>query len=206
MQSEQKNTTFLPKFSKTTLGIIIRGRKRERERRQVFKGKERQLRIGERGKRETEWSKTKSPRRAGPPAPPHNRLSIHGIENWVPGISFYVGSPVFVHSFPWATIFFFDFEGFPHPLVIVEFSLVLSRHGLDDLEVRDVKGLVAALIVLAYATVRPILFLNGALMFTPSRFTAPTSLANINFTTFRAYIFVDTWLFFWVNFAFVFAT
>ena len=108
---------------------------RERERRQVFKGKERQLRIGERGKRETEWSKTKSPRRAGPPAPPHNRLSIHGIENWVPGISFYVGSPVFVHSFPWATIFFFDFEGFPHPLVIVKFSLVLSRHGLDDLEV-----------------------------------------------------------------------
>ena len=103
----KKNTTFLPKFSKTTLGIIIRGRKRERERRQVFKGKERQLRIGERGKRETEWSKTKSPRRAGPPAPPHNRLSIHGIENWVPGISFYVGSPVFVHSFPWATIFFF---------------------------------------------------------------------------------------------------
>ena len=56
MQSEQKNTTFLPKFSKTTLGIIIRGRKRERERRQVFKGKERQLRIGERGERQEDWS------------------------------------------------------------------------------------------------------------------------------------------------------
>ena len=70
MQSEQKNTTFLPKFSKTTLGIIIRGRKKERERRQEFKGKERQLGIGERGQREREsGQRPRAQEGLGPPAP-----------------------------------------------------------------------------------------------------------------------------------------
>ena len=54
---EQKRT-ILPKFLNTTLGIITRGRMRERERGGEFKGKERQLGIGERGERERQmdWS------------------------------------------------------------------------------------------------------------------------------------------------------
>ena len=68
MQSEQKKRNFLPKFSKTTLDIIIRDKKTEREGRGEFKGKGRQLEMGERWKKR-EWSMTKSPRRAGPPAP-----------------------------------------------------------------------------------------------------------------------------------------
>ena len=48
MQVSKKNKTFALIFE-TTLGIIIRGRKKERERESVFKGEMRQLGIRERG-------------------------------------------------------------------------------------------------------------------------------------------------------------
>ena len=64
-----KKHNFLPEFSITTLGIIIRGRERERGIDGYLKGKGDNWGLEREGKRETEWSKTKSPRRAGPPAP-----------------------------------------------------------------------------------------------------------------------------------------
>ena len=51
--AEEQKQTILPKFSNTTLGIIIRGRMRERERGKEFKG-ERET-IGDwRERRETD--------------------------------------------------------------------------------------------------------------------------------------------------------
>ena len=89
-------------------------------------------------------------------------------------------------------------------MIIVKFSLVFSRHSLDDLEVGDVERLVTVLMVLAYATVRPVPFLNSALMFSPSSLAATAGLPNIDFTTFGAHIFVYALFFSRVNFAFVF--
>ena len=50
---KSKKRTILPKFSNTTLGIIIRGRMRETERGKEFKGGKRDnWGIGERGERD----------------------------------------------------------------------------------------------------------------------------------------------------------
>ena len=68
---KSKKRTILPKFSNTTLGIIIRGRMRERERGKEFKG-ERET-IGdwrERRERQMVWSNDqKAQRGLGPPPP-----------------------------------------------------------------------------------------------------------------------------------------
>ena len=57
MESTMHKRTILPKFSNTTLGIIIRGRMRERERGGEFKGKRETIgNWRERRERQMEWS------------------------------------------------------------------------------------------------------------------------------------------------------
>ena len=73
---------------------------------------------------------------------------------------------------------------------------------MDNFKVGNVKGLVAVLIVLAYATMRPIAFLDGALVLSPPSLTATASLVNIDLFAFRANMFVHPWFFSWVNFTF----
>ena len=77
---------------------------------------------------------------------------------------------------------------------------------MDWTTLGNVKGLVAVLIVLAYATMRPIAFLDGALVLSPPSLTATASLANIDLFAFRANMFIYPWFFSWVNFTFIFAT
>ena len=92
---------------------------------------------------------------------------------------------------------FSDFE------VVVQLFFVFVSHGLDNFKVGNVKGLVAVLIVLAYATMRPIAFLDGALVLSPPSLTATASLANIDLFAFRANMFIYPWFFSWVNFCYI---
>ena len=89
-------------------------------------------------------------------------------------------------------------------MVVVQLSLILPRHVLNDLEVRDIKRLITVLMVLANTTMRPVLLLNGALVLLPSRHTAAAGLPDVDFPTLRAHIFVYAWLFSRVNFTLVF--
>ena len=69
------------------------------------------------------------------------------------------------------------------------FLFVFVCHSLDDFKVGYIKWLITVLIVLTYATVGPIAFLNGALVFLPSGLTATASLATIVLVAFRAYVY-----------------
>ena len=69
MQSEQKNTTFCLNFRKPLWASSSEAeRKREKEGGNL-KGKTDNWGLEREREREREWSMTKSPRRAGPPAP-----------------------------------------------------------------------------------------------------------------------------------------
>ena len=76
---------------------------------------------------------------------------------------------------------------------------------MDNFKVGYIKWLITVLIVLTNATVGPIAFLNGALVFLPSGLTATASLATIDVVAFRAYVLVYPWFLSRVNFTFIFA-
>ena len=111
------------------------------------------MRIGERGKRQEIGQMTREPIKGRPPPHASTAALLHGTEDGVPSISFHVGPPVFIHPFPWATVFFSNLDGFANFEVVVQFFLVFVCHGFDDFEVGGVEWLITVFVVLAYATV-----------------------------------------------------